>query len=129
MKHYQYLGTEERFYIWQARREGNTQTHIAQVLGRHPSTVCRESKRNTYAQCHRYTYDWARHIVKYRKQVAKQHKHRTLTDELAPVIEQLLRPYLSPKQVSGYLKKHHGITSAMKRSIGTSTGMRPDTRN
>jgi len=26
MKHYQHLGNEERFYIWQARREGNTQT-------------------------------------------------------------------------------------------------------
>jgi len=37
MKHYQHLGTEERFYIWQALREGNTQQQIAEALGRHPS--------------------------------------------------------------------------------------------
>ena len=109
MKYYRHVGNEERFYIWQARREGNTQLHIAKVLGRHPSTVCRELKRNTYPQCHRYTYHWAKDIVKYRKQDAKQHKHRKLTDKVALVIEPLLRQYLSPEQVSGYLQKHQGI--------------------
>ena len=63
MKLYRHLGNEERFYIWQARREGNTQQHIAETLGRHPSTICRELKRNTYPQCHMYTYHWARQIV------------------------------------------------------------------
>lgn len=47
MNPYHHLGNEERFYIWQAKREGNTQTHIAKALGRHPSTICRELKRNT----------------------------------------------------------------------------------
>ena len=107
---YQHVSDKERFYIWQARREGRTQQHIAEALGRHPSTICRELKRNTYAQCHRYTYYWARHIVKHRKHDAKSHKHRKLTAELAPVIEELLRCYLSPEQVSGYLQKHHGIS-------------------
>ncbi len=106
---YQHVSDQERFYIWQARREGRTQQHIAKALGRHPSTICRELKRNTYAQCHMYTYYWARHIVKYRKLDTKQHKHRKLTDELTLVIDQLLRLYLSPEQVSGYLKKHHDI--------------------
>ena len=109
MKHYHHVGHEERFYIWQARREGNTQTHIAKVLGRHPSTVCRELKRNTYAQCHMYTYHWAKQIVKDRKYCANQHKHRKLTDEIGAVIQQLIRHYLSPEQVSGYLNKHHDI--------------------
>ena len=109
MKSYQQLRKEERFYIWQALRAGNTQKHVAEALGRHPSTICRELKRNTYAQCHMYTYHWALQIVKYRKLDTKQHKHRKLTDELVPVIDQLLRRYLSPEQVSGYLKKHHDI--------------------
>ncbi len=110
MQHYQQLGNEERFYIWQAGRTGAKQKEIAQALGRHPSTICRELKRNTYAQCHMYTYYWARQIVKYRKADANQHKYRKLTAELAPVIERLLRCYLSPEQVSGYLKQHHGIS-------------------
>lgn len=109
MNHYHHVGNAERFYIWQALREGKTQKHIAKALGRHPSTICRELKRNTYAQCHMYTYHWAQVIVKYRKQNANRHKHRTLTAELARVIEQLLRHDLSPEQVSGYLHKHHGI--------------------
>ena len=109
MPSYQHVCDKERFYIWQARREGRTQKYIAEALGRHPSTICRELKRNTYAQCHMYTYYWARHIVKYRKAHANHHKARKLTDEIAPFITQLLRHYLSPEQVSGYLNKHHGI--------------------
>ncbi|NKB81402.1 MAG: IS30 family transposase [Nitrospirales bacterium] len=109
MKSYQQLRQEERFYIWQARREGKTQKHVAETLGRHPSTVCRELKRNTYPQCHMYTYHWALQIVHHRKQCARRHKHRKLTDELSRLITQLVRQYLSPEQVSGYLKTHFAI--------------------
>lgn len=110
MPHYQQLQDEERFYIWQARREGKTQQHIADALGRHAATISRELRRNTYAQCHMYTYYWARYIVKHRKASTNQQKARKLTDEFAPLIEQLIRQYLSPEQVSGYLKKHHAIS-------------------
>ncbi len=110
MPQYQQLRDEERFYIWQARREGRTQQHIADALGRHASTISRALRRNTYAQCHMYTYYWARHIVKQRKDSANRQKARKLTDELTPLIEQLIRHYLSPEQVSGYLKKHHAIS-------------------
>ena len=109
MNHYHHVSNEERFYIWQAKREGSPQTFIAKALGRHPSTLCRELKRNTYPQCHMYTYHWAKQIVKDRKYCANQYKHRKLTDTMTSLIEQLLRLYLSPEQVSGYLNKHHDI--------------------
>ena len=110
MKHYHHLGNEERFYIWQARRDGKTRRSIAHALGCHPSTICRELKRNTYARCHFYTYYWARQIVNYRKRYAHQQKYRKLTTEMATLIPQLLRQYLSPEQVSGYLKQHLNIS-------------------
>jgi len=110
MKHSQHLCKEERFYIWQAMREGNTQKQIAAALGRHPSTVSREIKRNTYSQCHFYTYHWALQIVKYRKQRANRHKARKLTEARGRLITQLVRHYLSPEQVSGYLKDHHALS-------------------
>jgi len=59
MKHYQHLSREERFYIWNALRTGSTQKQVADALGRHPSTICREIKRNTFAQAKIYTYYWA----------------------------------------------------------------------
>jgi IS30 family transposase len=123
MPHYQQLQDEERFYIWQARREGKTQQHIADALGRHAATISRELRRNTYAQCHMYTYCWARYIVKHRKASTNQQKARKRTDELAPLIEQLIRQYLSPEQVSGYLKNTMLSASVMKPSIASSTVM------
>jgi len=48
MEHYQQLAKEERFYIWNALRTGSTQKQVALALKRHPSTMCREIKRNRY---------------------------------------------------------------------------------
>ena len=110
MKHYQHLCKEERFYIWQALREGKTQKQVADALGRHPTTICREIKRNRYAHCHIYTYHWALQILKHRKQRANRLKYCKLTDHVQQLIEPLIRQHLSPEQVSGYLKKHHDIS-------------------
>lgn len=110
MKHYQHVCNEERFYIWQVLREGKTQKQIAEALGRHPSTLSREIKRNTDPQCHFYTYHWAMQIVRYRKRHANRHKYRKLTAERTRLITQLVRQYLSPAQVSGYLKHHHALS-------------------
>ncbi len=114
MPSYQHVCDKERFYIWQARREGHTQKHIAEALGRYPSTICRELEQNTYAQCHMYAYYWARHTVKFRKSQANQHKARNLTDDIAPFITQLRRQYLSPEQVSGYLTIHQADSAGVR---------------
>jgi hypothetical protein len=45
MRHYKQLNQDERFYIWNALRAGQTQQEVAEVLGRHPSTIGREIKR------------------------------------------------------------------------------------
>ena len=63
MKHYQQLTKEERFYIWNALRSGQTQKEVAVMHGRHPSTICREIKRNKYRQAKIYTYHWALEIL------------------------------------------------------------------
>ena len=51
MKQYQHLNKEERFYIWNSLRNGASQVDVARDLGRSPSTICREIRRNTYPQC------------------------------------------------------------------------------
>lgn len=110
MKHYQQLKKEERFYIWNALRTGRTQKEIASTLCRHPSTICREIKRNKYRQAKIYTYHRALEILKRRKRRVANTKCRKLNNEVESLILKLIQQYLSPEQVSGYLKLHHGIS-------------------
>lgn len=110
MEHYQHLSSEERFYIWNALREGATQKAVSIALDRSPSTISREVRRNKYARAKIYTYHWAKEIVKFRKRRLARTKYRKLTPEIGTQIEDLIRQYLSPEQVSGYLKKHHDVS-------------------
>jgi len=110
MKHYQHLNREERFYIWNALRTGHSQKEVAAVLGRHPSTICRELSRNTPRQSYMYTYHWALELVKWRRCRLAQTKHRKLTPATCTLIERLIEQRLSPEQVCGYLLKHHEIS-------------------
>ena len=110
MKHYQHLNKEERFYIWNALRTGSSQKEVALALGRSPSTICREIKRNKYPQANIYTYHWALEILNQRKSRVARTKHRKLDLGVTEMIEKLLQCYLSPEQVSAYLHKHHDIS-------------------
>lgn len=110
MKQYQHLSKEERFYIWNALRNGASQVEVANTLKRSPSTICREIKRNKYRQAKIYTYHWALEIVKWRKRLTARKKYRKLNPELCEQIECLIKQRLSPEQVSGYLREHHKIS-------------------
>lgn len=110
MKHYQQLSKEERFYIWNALRNGASQVEVAKALDRHPSTICREIRRNKYPQAKMYTYYWALQKVKWRKRFLADTKHRKVTPEILDQIECLISQRLSPEQVSGYLKRHHCLS-------------------
>ncbi len=110
MKQYQQLKKEERFYIWNALRTGSTQKEVAIALGRSPSTICREIKRNRYRNTKIYTYHWALEILRMRKWRVARTKHRKLNLAITEKIVHLIQCFLSPEQVSGYLKKHHDIS-------------------
>jgi len=110
MKHYQQLNKEERFYIWNALRTGSTQKEVAIALKRSPSTICREIKRNKIKSAKIYTYCNALDILRRRQNRVAKTKHRKLNKDNSEMIELLLRQYLSPEQVSGYLAKHHDIS-------------------
>lgn len=121
MKHYHHLSNEERFYIHQAVREGKRNAEIARALGRDASTIGREKKRNMWPSAYLYTYDWARYFQRQRQRRANARNHRTLTRRTETFIVALLKCYLSPEQISAYLKDHTRSQSAMKPSIASST--------
>ena len=107
MKRYPHLSNEERYYIHHAVREGKSKQEIAKRLNRHPSTLSREVKRNTWPSAYLYTYDWALYFVRQRKRYKAKRYYRKLKDEMATRVTQLLKQYLSPEQISGYLLRHH----------------------
>ena len=110
MTHYQHLSQEERFYIHHAVREGKRNVEIARALGRHASTISRETRRNLWPSAYLSTYDWARYFQRQRQRRANARKHRKLTTRTEALIVALLQRYLSPEQISAYLKIHHAIT-------------------
>jgi len=109
MKRYQHLSSEERFYIHQAVREGKHKAAIARALGRSPSTIGREMRRNMWPSAYLYTYEWAMYRLRQRRRWANARKYRKLTDELKALIIALLKRCLSPEQISAYLKQHRHI--------------------
>jgi IS30 family transposase len=57
-----------------------------------------------------YTYDWALYFVQRRKRYKARRCYTKLNAELESKIIELLKQYLSPKQISGYLNLHHDIS-------------------
>ena len=110
MKQYQHLSNEERFYIHQAVREGKRDVDIARALGRAPSTICREKRRNMWPSAYLYTYDWALYFQRQRMHRANARKYRKLTSGNKALIVTLLKRCLSPEQISAYLRYHLGIS-------------------
>ena len=69
-----------------------------------------EVRRNRTARSKMYTHYWACEMVKWRKRFTANKKHRKMTAEVGVLVESLITQYLSPEQVSGYLKEHHNLS-------------------
>ncbi len=104
MSHYTQLTREERYQIYALKAAGQDQTEIAQILGRHKSTVSRELCRN-------------RGLRGYRPKQANAlaHKRREakstcrISADAWSRVERLLREDWSPEQVSDWLQREEGI--------------------
>lgn len=110
MKGYKHLSNEERYFIYISRKEGKTQREIAKDLGRHPSTISREIRAGMTARSIIYTYEWATYMKRHRMRWKQHKRSRKITPELAAKIEERLKNYWSPEQVSGDLKRNHDIS-------------------
>lgn len=100
---YHQITREERYTLAALRRQGCSQAQMARHLGRHPSTIGREFRRNAT------TYDGH-----YRAEKAQEHAHARrstprrnsrFTDADWALVDSLLRENFSPEQVSGILRR------------------------
>ena len=98
---YHQITSEERHTLATLRKQHRSCAEIADVLGRHRSTIYRELKRNRCRHDGGYRYERAKEQASARRKRAP--RNRRLTGEDWQLIEQFLREDLSPEQVSGIL--------------------------
>ena len=107
MQTYQRLSSEERELLSIGFKEGQSQSQLARRLDRHRSTISRELRRNAHED-HGYTA-YSAHEKAIHKAVARRKGRRKLVQNngLWKLVQELLKLYWSPEQISGYLNSHY----------------------
>ena len=103
MRGYTQLTRDERYQIYALRKAGHSQKEIAEVLGRSPSTIIRELRRNKGLKG--YRPEQAHRLAQNRK---KERDRTRIPKSTWARVEQLLREDWSPEQVSGWLAQEEG---------------------
>lgn len=99
--HYNHLTREQRYAIYLGLQEGRSHTAIARQINVHPSTVCREIRRNS-TRLGRYSWRIAQENADIRKE--RLPGNRSISPHVLKEALSLLRNEdWSPKQISGYL--------------------------
>ena len=105
MKRYSQLTLEQRYGIYTLLKTGQTQKKVAEIIGVHKSTVCRELKRNRgergyrHKQAHTFAEDRKKSKVRFR-----------IDGSTWAYVEQLICKEWSPEQISGWMKKNLNIS-------------------
>jgi len=115
MQPYHHFTIEDRECLYELRKEGKTQTEIAQILGKDKSSVSREIKRN------KNKYGFYQHIsatVQYLHRRKNCRRKPRLADEDARLfVEDCLNRYWSPECISKRWKMEHNEKSMCHSTI------------
>jgi IS30 family transposase len=98
---YHQLTSEERYALSLLRKQGLSQARIARALGRHPSTISREVRRNQRQRCYRAKD--ADDIARTRRRVSR--RYRRLSEQEWALICTMLKKLWSPEQIVGRLRR------------------------
>ena len=123
MKVYTHLKLEERETLFAMKQKNMNQRAIAQVIGRHKSTISRELKRNRYNDLINYLPDKAHEMAKQKKHALIQ-KMEQFKDVKKYVIERLQHQW-SPDVIAGRLRIETGFkisTETIYQYIYSDTG-------
>jgi IS30 family transposase len=108
---YTQLTQEQRYHIWAMQKAGFNQIEIAQAVGVHKSTICRELRRNTGQRGYR---------PKQAHTLAMSRPHdRARTPRMTPetweMVEDAWRQEWSPEQACGWLWRQHQVRVSHER--------------
>jgi IS30 family transposase len=99
MKH---LTIEQRYTISVMLQKGHTQKEIADTIGKHKSTVCREIRRNCDARSGEYRHELAQRKCDKRHQ--NKRKKLRFTEPVKAYVDTWLKKDYSPEQITGRAK-------------------------
>jgi IS30 family transposase len=107
MKTYNQLSLDERYRIAAMKNQRYSQAEIARQLGRSPSTISRELRRNSVQADVGIDRDyWPRDANRFAKErrAEKAERQRKIQGELKVFVEEKLRLSWSPEHISGRLR-------------------------
>jgi len=96
------LTQKERYHIWASLKRGVSQKDIAEIIGVHPSTICREIQRNQDEITQEYHYAFA--DIKSNTRKKSKHKYTVLSSKIQAYIKSKLIEDWSPEQIAGRMK-------------------------
>ena len=105
---YKQLTLKERYHISTLLKKGWSQKEIAESIGVHASTICREIQRNKDILTQEYHYTFAESTSCKRKQ--EKVKYTVITSKIKTYIKSKLKEDWSPEQIAGRMKRDNGFT-------------------
>ena len=111
---YTHLRREERYVIYHLVHYGLTNCEIARKLGRSPSTIGRELRRNAQRE-EDYWYEFAQRDSEERVRTAHQGQHRR-APEVHRYVEGALRENWSPEAISARMRRDYPRNRTMRIS-------------
>lgn len=113
---YQQLSLEERDQIAVMSWEGKSLRQIALALGRAPSTIAREVRRNASLVYHSYLPHRAQDRAAFRRQKASQ-RPRLKSDPILAYVTTKLYEGWSPEIIAGRIRRDHPVLSISHEAI------------
>jgi transposase, IS30 family len=104
MTPYTQITSEERYALSLLRKQGHTQAEMARMLGRHPSTIGRELRRNVW-RCNGRGYVASRAQSYTNERRRRSRRNSQFSPAEWALVESVLREDYSPAQVVGWFAR------------------------
>ena len=101
MTPYTQITAEERYALSLLRKQGHSQAEMARILGRHPSTISRELRRNVW-RCNGRGYVASRAQSYTNERRRRSRRNSQFSAAEWALVESVLREDYSPAQVVGW---------------------------
>lgn len=117
MMSYTHIKPDERVELAILLRAGQKQSKIAKLLGKHPSSISREIRRNSNNEDKYNSWLAKRNTKAKRLKANRRFRKLRANKKLKRYIERKLRKYWSPEQIAGRLKFRFGKTIVCHETI------------